>query len=182
MRLRAVLAVGLSVVACGGGGAPSDTDCVTPDSVAEQVVRASIVIVGTVTNWDGIAADLEVEEVWRGPSVPALVEVVPEPGRVFSEGTKYLAFPTDWPPPLGDARCSATTRWDDSLAAYRPTTVRAPAAAPIRDPDLPWEWVLLGAAIFGGLAMARHAARRWRHPEPSWDPDFLLEDERGVER
>jgi hypothetical protein len=175
MKWRGVLALGLVLAAC-AGAAVADTDCEDPDTVAERVRFFSIVLLGTVTDWDGTTAQFKIEEIWRGPDLPEEVEIVPEFGRAYTEGVRYLVFPTGSPSPLADARCSATTRWNDSLNEFRPERARVPGTAPAKDADLPWEWVIAAAVLAGGYGAIRHLLERGRHPEPVWNPDHRLDD------
>jgi len=135
-----------------------------------------MVLLGSVTDWDGTTAEFEIDEIWRGPDLPKEIEIIPEPGRAFTAGVDYLVFPADRPSPLTDRPCSATTRWSGELEQLRPSTARVPGTAPARDPDLPWEWVLAGAALAAVLLAGRRIAEKRRHPEPVWDPDYSLED------
>ncbi len=170
-----LVVLGLLLPACGGDAA--DTDCESPESAAERVRFASIVVLGTVTEWDGTTAQLKVEEIWRGPDMPEEVAIMPEPGRAYTTGVRYLLFPTGGPPQLADARCSATTRWDESLEELRPARTRAPRQLGPVDADLPWEWLVAAAALAGIAAAGRHVFEKRRHPEPVWNPDYRLEDE-----
>ena len=174
--LVSILAVGLLVAACGGSGVP-DTDCDDPPAVPDQVLFASIVLLGTVTDWDGTTAQFTIDEIWRGPDLPKEIEVVPEPGRAYTAGVRYLVFSTNSPSPLFDARCSATTRWNDSLKQYRPARTRLPRTAPTQDADLPWEWLIAAAILAGGYAGMRRLKQKRAHPEPEWNPDHTLDDE-----
>lgn len=176
MRWIALVVLVAAAAACGGAASIPDTNCADPESVAERVRFESIVIKGIVTAWDGTTADFTIEEIWRGPDLPEKVEIVAEAGRAYTAGEKYLVFPTDNPSPLADAPCSATTRWDESLAEYRPAGARVPGTAPAEDADLPWEWVLTVAALVAGFSGVRALLER-RHPEPEWNPDSSLTDE-----
>ena len=173
--LVSVLAAGLLFAACGDGGAP-DTDCEDPPAVSDRVLFASIILLGTVTDWDGTTARFKIEEIWRGPDLPEEIEIVPEPGRAYAAGVRYLAFPTNNPSPLFDERCSATIRWDESLEQYRPARTRALRTAPAEDADLPWEWLIAAAILAGGYMAVRHVAEKRAHPEPEWNPDHTLDD------
>ena len=175
MKWRGVLTLGLLLAACGDSVVP-DTDCESPETVADQVRFASIVILGSVTDWDGSTAQFEIDEIWRGPDLPEEIEIVPELGRAYTEGVRYLVFPTGSPSPLDDARCSATTRWDESLNEFRPERARVPGTAPAEDADLPWEWLIAAAVLAGGYSGIRHLLERRRHPEPVWNPDHRLDD------
>ncbi|MCP3977092.1 MAG: hypothetical protein GY720_21600 [bacterium] len=176
MKWMSLLVLALMAAACGGATPVSDSDCADPETVAERVRFESIVVKGVVTDWDGTTAQFTIEEIWRGPDLPEKVEIVPLEGRAFTTGERYLVFPTDNPSPLADAPCSATTRWDESLAEYRPATARVPGVAPAEDADLPWEWVLALAALAAGFLGTRRLIERRRHPEPEWNPDFRFDD------
>lgn len=151
-----------------------DTDCASPEVAAERVRFASIVLVGTVQTWDGTTAGFEIEEIWRGPTLPGEVEIVAESGRAYTEGARYLVFPTDSPSPMADARCSATIRWTDDLAELRPESARGPGVTPAQDADLPWEWIIGAVVLLGAVAGVRKLLDRREHPEPEWDPEFTF--------
>lgn len=145
--------------------------------MSERVRFASMVLLGTVNEFDGTTASFEIEEIWRGPDLPGTVDIVPEPGRAYTPGERYLVFPTGAPSPLADARCSATVRWTEELSEFRPATARAPGATPAEDADLPWEWVIGLAVIGAGFIGLRNIVERRRHPEPVWDPSYSLDQE-----
>ena len=113
------------------------------------------------------------------PDLPGEVEIIPEEGRAYTTGIRYLLFPTMAPSPLVDEPCSATVRWSEDLAELRPATARVPGASPAQDADLPWEWVIAAAVIVGAVGLARRLIDRRRHPEPDWNPDFTFESEDG---
>lgn len=173
----AALSLGLIVAGCGGTASTPDTDCESPDSAEDRVRFASIVLLGTITEWDGAEARLQIDEIWRGPDLPGEVVLIPEAGRTYTAGVRYLVFPTSSPSPLNDARCSATTRWRDELLALRPENARAPGSAPGQDADLPWEWVIAAAVGYAAFAGVRTIVTRRRHPTAAWNPDHTLEDE-----
>jgi hypothetical protein len=170
MKWRGVLAFGLLLVSCGAAAE-------NPAAVADQVRVASMVLLGTVTDWDGKIAQFTIDEIWRGPDLPEEIEIVPDLGRNYTAGVRYLAFPSDSPSPLTDARCSATSRWDESFAEFRPIRARLPRSAPARDADLPWEWIIAAATLAGGYGAVRHLLERQRHPEPVWNPDHRLDED-----
>lgn len=172
-----------TAAACGGAEV-TDTDCEDPELVEDRVRFASIVMLGTVTDWDGMQATFEVDEIWRGADTAAVVKIVSEPGRAFKAGERYLVFPsaTQDRAVFTDRPCSATVRWDESLAELRPQSVRPPIAAPAQDRDLPWEWLIAALALIGLVAAGRQLLERRRHPTPEWDPHYTLatEDEQDA--
>lgn len=176
MGRRFVLVLILLLAGCGNTEVP-DTDCPTPEPAAERVRFASLVLVGTAQSWDGTTAEFEIEEIWRGPDLPDEVEIVPEPGRAYTPGVRYLLFPSNSPSPLADARCSATVRWSEELADLRPLVTRTPGTAPAEDADLPWEWVIGFAAVAGLATATRKLLDRRRHPEPEWNPEFTFDQD-----
>ncbi len=144
-RLRAIVAV--SVVATAAlFAAPSIAvaDCMGPPAFDEAVKTADIILVGTVTEtingnrWATVA----VEEIWRGPDVPATLQIKGGPDanaassvdRAFEVGQRYVFFPyieADTEPlpgvaagGLADNSCTSTQIWDDSMAAFRPADAR----------------------------------------------------------
>ena len=172
--VRRFLLLLLFVVAC-GGEALLDTDCPDPLNFGDSIRFQSPLFVGTVRDWDGTQAEVEVEEVWRGPDLDREVVVVPEPGRRYDAGERYLFFPDNSRSPFTDPACSATTRLTDSVAELRPDSARLIMAIP---GDPPWGWILAiagaGVLLVIGWNITMRA-RRGRPPE--WDPDHRLADE-----
>ena len=143
-RLRALVA--LSIVATPAlFAAPSVAlaDCMAPPAFEEAVKTADIALVGTVTEtvngnrW----ATISVEEIWRGPDLPATLLLKGGPDanaassvdRSFEVGLRYVFFPyvADAEPlpgvaagGLADNSCTSTQAWDDSMAAFRPADAR----------------------------------------------------------
>lgn len=121
-------------------------DCMAPPPVEEAAKTAAIVFVGTVTettNRNSWAA-VTVEEVWRGPDLPASVVIKGGPegnaatsvDRTFEVGVRYLFFPygeEDNALPgrggLADNSCTNTTPWTEDMVALRPADVRQPIGA-----------------------------------------------------
>lgn len=169
-RLGTALSLG---VAFGLLAAPAVTlaDCMMPPPVAEALKNAEIVFVGTVTetsnrnSWATVA----VEEVWKGPDVPAVVLIKGGPGgnaatsvdRTFEAGVKYLFFPyignasdlpgrgVDAEVGLADNSCTNTTPWVPELADLRPADARAPIGA---TPEAS-EFDVMSIAIPAGVAL-----------------------------
>lgn len=147
----------LAATATLGTPAMALADCMMPPAVEEAAKTAEIVFLGTVveTTNRNSWAHVTVEEVWRGPDLPASVIVKGGPGgnaatsvdRTFEPGVRYLFFPYvgvepgreepggEQPLPglpgnldagLADNSCSSTTPWTDDMAALRPAEVRQP--------------------------------------------------------
>ena len=112
-------------------------DCMMPAPVQEAAQKAEVLFVGTVTEttkrntWASVA----VEEVWRGPDLPATVVVKGGSGgdgmssvdRSFQAGVKYLFFPyATEGGDLADNTCTNTVEWSPDLEGVRPASVRQP--------------------------------------------------------
>lgn len=136
LRLRALTFV-LGVLAL-GTATPADAlaSCVIGPPVAEAIAKGEIVFVGTVTATAerNLWATVAVEEVWKGPDLPAVVEVHGGQGgnvatsvdREFTAG-RYLFIPGGLEGQvIIDGACSPTVQWDDALAALRPADARPP--------------------------------------------------------
>jgi hypothetical protein len=115
-------------------------DCMMPAPVKEAAQTAEVVFIGTVTettnrdSWASVA----VEEIWRGPDLPATVVVKGGSGgdgissvdRSFQAGVKYLFFPyADEQGDLADNSCTNTIEWSADLAQVRPASVRQPVGS-----------------------------------------------------
>ena len=139
-RMRALLALSLLAVA-GLLASPGTAlaDCMPPPPIEVAVETAEIVFVGTVTEtaqgnrW----ANVQVEEIWRGPDLAASVLVKGGPAgnmatsvdRHFEAGVKYIFFPSVDAEQggLADNSCTNTQPWAEDMAELRPVGFRAPA-------------------------------------------------------
>jgi hypothetical protein len=138
-RIRALVA--LSLLAVGGLLASPGTalaDCMPPPPVEVAVETAEIVFVGTVTEtaqgnrW----ANVQVEEIWRGPELEATVVVKGGPegnmatsvDRHFEAGVKYLFFSyiDAEQGGLADNSCTNTQPWAEEMTKLRPADARTP--------------------------------------------------------
>ena len=176
MSGRLVLRVAAGVAALAFLLTPSVAlaDCMMPLPVKEAALKADILFVGTVTetthnnSWASVA----VEEVWRGPDLPAAVVVKGGPGgdaitsvdRSFQAGVKYLFFPyADEQGALADNSCTNTMEWSADLAQIRPAEVRQPLGTTEEAGgfDLGGVVAPLGVALLvaGGLLVAGLLAR-----------------------
>ena len=118
-------------------------DCMMPPPVQEAAATNDVVFVGTVTETSNQNrwASVNVEEIWRGPELPATVIVrggadagagggISSVDRTYQAGVKYLFFPyADDQGNLADNTCTNTVEWSADLAQIRPATVRQPAGA-----------------------------------------------------
>jgi hypothetical protein len=106
-----------------------------PPSVADQVSAAKVVFVGSViyTTDNNRTARVKVEAIWKGPRLPANVDVHGEaPGsgpfsgseadHQFQSGRQYLFFPLNDQPPFQDyGDCNISTQpYTTALAADAP--------------------------------------------------------------
>jgi hypothetical protein len=153
-------------------------------SMRAQVNAARVVFVGTVvyTSDQNRSARVRVESIWKGPSLPAYVEIQGEaPGswpfsgsegdHQFQAGQQYLFFPLNDRPPFQDyGDCNASTQvYSAALAAYAPADARAPNPATPTDLVLnfvdQYAWPLSTAALlvvaFASLVVIK---RRRRQP------------------
>jgi hypothetical protein len=140
--LVTLLASGLFVIE----GAGAQASCAAPPSLRDQVASAPVVFVGTVlfTSDNDRVARVKVESIWRGPEMPAYVDVHGSPvsglstassvDRKYSAGTTYLFVLFSADRPLQDNSCSATQVYTSELAAFAPADARSPAPATALDP------------------------------------------------
>ncbi|GAC1684160.1 MAG: hypothetical protein PVS2B1_03440 [Candidatus Dormibacteraceae bacterium] len=134
--LAALLAVGAFYVIGTAGAAAS---CVMPRPLPEAVASAPLVFVGPVVSTsDGDrVAHVKVESIWKGPGLPAHVDVHGSPvsgfGTASSVDRRYRAGERDLfvllsdQPPYQDNSCSATQPYTAQVAALAPADAKAPA-------------------------------------------------------
>ena len=145
--LPALLAVGAIYVIGTAGAAAS---CVMPRPLPESVATAPLVFVGTVVSTsDGDrVAHVKVESIWKGPNLPAYVDVHGSPvsgfGTASSVDRRYRAGERDLfvlfsdQPPYQDNSCSATQPYTAALAALAPSDARPPAPPTAREQIQIW--------------------------------------------
>jgi hypothetical protein len=138
---RALLVVILALGAITAGAAGAQASCAAPPSVRDQAASSPLVFVGTVTftSDNDRVARVKVESIWRGPELPAYVDVHGSPvsglstassvDRKYSAGTRYLFVLFSADRPLQDNSCSATQVYTSELAALAPADARQPAPA-----------------------------------------------------
>ena len=140
----------------------------------EHLARAGVVFVGTVMAVadEKRTATVAVEEIWRGPNLPAEVTVhgsfEPEAftsvDRTFEAGTRYLFGPAVADGRLQDDSCTATRPWTDELVDLRPTTVATPEPLPTRAQDegggtIPVALVVAAMVVLAGSSVMAFRSR-----------------------
>jgi len=142
LRVAPIVAL-LAVLAALSAPAAATASCMMPPALEEAVKSSDVVFVGTVTSTTNrnTWAEVQVDEIWRGPDLPARVVVKGGPegnavtsvDRSFEVGVKYLFVPYVDPnggPIAGqvlnlqDNSCSSTTPWTAELAPLRPADTR----------------------------------------------------------
>lgn len=119
--------------------------CAPPEPLERVVASSDVVLVGTVTavanndRW----ARVQVEEIWKGGPLEAIVEVHgggPDPNMMTSVDRTYV--PGRYLFTLGrngiellDNACSGTTVWSEDLARLRPADWLAPDQGTESEPE-----------------------------------------------
>jgi hypothetical protein len=110
-----------------------------PSSLRDQIASARLVFVGTVVSTsDGDRlARVKVESIWKGPDLPAYVDVHGSPvsgqsaassiDRHYRTGEQDLFVLFSESAPLQDNSCSATQAYTAEIAALAPADARLPA-------------------------------------------------------
>ena len=123
-------------------GRPALASCAELPDLETAFADAEVVFIGVVvelSNQDRTAV-MKVEQVWKGPQLPAVVTVhggPDDPGvitsvdRTFEIGT-YVVFPVNSSPPFEDNACTLTQRTSTALDVINPF-----AAEPPEDPNAP---------------------------------------------
>ena len=137
------LTLALLMLAGAGGAAAS---CVEPRPLPAVLDEAQSVFVGTVVfTWDGDRrARVHVESIWRGPVLPAYVEVHGSPAeggsmatsvdRTYKAGGRYLFALLGTTQPFSDNVCTATQPYTPALDAYAPANPQQPMSPTAIDP------------------------------------------------
>jgi hypothetical protein len=149
--------------------------CAEFPPIGQHLDQAEVVLVGTViavTNEERTAL-VAVEEIWRGPELPAEVRVYgaledlgfTSGDRYFEAGVRYLLAPSFSDGRLEDNACTATRQWSEDLAAYRPSTTATRLPAETESADglgaVPVAILVVGlaAAIVAGVSLAAFRSR-----------------------
>ncbi len=180
-----VLMVAVGALAVGASMDARASCAIQQPSAGEQLSAAHVVFVGTVvyTSDANRSARVKVESIWKGPGLPAYVDVRGEaPGsgltsaseadHTYQTGGRYLFAPLNSSSPFVDyGECGTLTQpYSDALAAYAPSDARGPAGVTTADlienlvgeywwPSLPLLAVVV-AAIVIAIAVARRRESR----------------------
>lgn len=174
--LAALLALGAFGV-IGTAGAQASCARLTSPSLQEHVAAAPLVFVGTVVSTsDGDrVARVRVESIWKGPDLPAYVDVHGSPAsgwgaatsvdRRFRAGERDLFVLFSDRPPYQDNNCSATQPYTAELGALAPDDARPPAPPAAGEQiqylvTLFWLPVVIAVLVVAGAALI--VRRRWR--------------------
>lgn len=137
--------------------------CAQPEPLDAVIAGSDVVLVGTVTaltnndRW----VKVQVEEIWKGGPLPAIVEVHGGPGdantfssvdRTYVPG-RYLFTVFRDGTNLADNACSGTTEWNEDLAAFRPADWLGPEQSGDPAPSGPDLGFLVPVAGVGILAL-----------------------------
>jgi hypothetical protein len=156
------------------GTAGAQASCAQMPSLQVAVASAPLVFVGTVVSTsDGDrVARVSVESIWKGPDLPAYVDVHGSPSsgsgaatsvdRRFRTGERELFVLFSDRAPYQDNSCSATQPYTEALSALAPDDAR-PAAPPTAGEELQylvslfWPPVLIALLV---VAVAAFIMRR----------------------
>jgi hypothetical protein len=162
------------------GGAGVQASCAQQPSLREQIAGSPMVFVGTVisTSDNDRVAHVSVESIWKGPVLPAYVDVHGSPvsglfsfssvDRTYRAGERDIFVLFSDQQPLQDNSCSATQPYTSEVAAFAPSNAKSPAplTAGEQIQNLVSEhWLALGIALviaagaFVGLRRLRLSRR-----------------------
>ncbi len=178
-----VLLVALIAFALGGaGGAQASCGVAgSPPTLGDQLGPAHVLVVGTViyTSNGNRTARVKVESIWKGPTLPAYVDVHGEaPGcglgcgssmdHSYSSGHRYLFAPLNDKPPFQDySECGGLTQpYSADLAAAAPADAKAPYPATPTDQvqnvlgQYWWPVTVVAVILLAVVAIARLRGRK----------------------
>lgn len=180
-----LLAVAFVLGAPGAVRASCGVSPAGPASLGQQLAGAPVVFVGKVvsTSDNNRSAHVSVESVWKGPDLPAHVDVHGEaPGsgpfsgseadHSYQPGRRYLFAPLNAQSPFEDyGECGILTQpYSADVAVYAPADARSPRPPTLAESidagvgQYPWTVaaVTLVALGFAAVLIARRQRRRWR--------------------
>jgi len=160
-----------------GGATTAHASCVQPRPLPDELSAAHVVFIGTVVSVSdgGRQARVRVESIWKGPALPAYVDVRGSPvsgpntatsvDRTYEPGRQYLFVPFNYSPPFEDNNCSATQPYTVGVAAYAPPDARAPHPATLADyaqnfVGRAWQTLVITAVVLVVVAAAVIVWRR----------------------
>ncbi|MFV1999866.1 MAG: hypothetical protein ACC654_05810, partial [Acidimicrobiia bacterium] len=117
---------------------PALASCAEIPDLETAFADAEVVFIGVVTELSNgnRTAQMQVEEVWKGPQLPDTVTVNGTPDlssaatsvdRTYELGT-YIVFPVNSTPPFEDNACTLTQRTSAALDVIAPDSVETPEA------------------------------------------------------
>lgn len=159
--------------------------------MVDQIRTASVAFVGSVnyTSDNNRTARVKVESIWKGPRLPAYVDVHGEaPGsgtfsaseadHQYQTGQRYLFLPLNAQPPFQDyGECSFSTQpYTVTLASYAPVDATAPDSPTIGDMfgNFAGQYstaLLIALVLVVGAALIAFLRRPRRVLPPLTDPD-----------
>ena len=159
------------------GNAVAQASCFMPQPIQDELRSAPVVFVGTVIYTSNLDrnARVRVESVWRGPALPAYVDISGSPAsspfqatdvdRKYQPGQRYLFVPSSDRPPFEDNDCTATQPYTADLAAYAPADARTPDPATADDyaqnfAGQYWLQLAVGAGVLLSAGLIGFAVRR----------------------
>jgi hypothetical protein len=151
---------------------PAEASCAIQPAFPAVLDSARVVFVGTVTSTSDRdrRATVRVETIWKGPDLPAVVEVFGSPvvgggaatsvDRSYQVGVRYLFVPTNDGPPFQDNACTPTRPYTPEVAAYIPADARqVQPASEDRSWFRFWPFLLIPVAV-AGLSISAFVIRR----------------------
>ncbi len=168
MKRWGMLLLTLAAVTVIGTPIAASASCAAPVPLPVAIAAAPTVFVGTVESLsnEGRVATVHVDDVWRGSSLPTVVQVVGTPDlnaaatsvdRTYRSGTQYLFAPTSGGPDrFQDDNCTATQPFAASLSALRPGNAPGPPTASQTPPseESGQAWVIAVLAVIVLLVVA----------------------------
>ncbi|GMQ98932.1 MAG: hypothetical protein BMS9Abin17_1470 [Acidimicrobiia bacterium] len=122
---------------------PALASCAEIPDLETAFADAEVVFIGVVTELSNgnRTAEMQVEEVWKGPALPETVTVNGTPDlssgatsvdRTYELGT-YIVFPVNSTSPFEDNACTLTQRTSAALDVIAPNSVETPEAVTTGD-------------------------------------------------
>jgi hypothetical protein len=157
--MAALLALGAFGVI---GTTAAQASCIQAPSLREQIAASPMVFVGTVmsTSDNDRVAHVSVESIWKGPVLPAYVDVHGSPvsgpftissvDRTYRAGERDIFVLFSDQQPLQDNSCSATQPYTSEVAAFAPSNAKSPAPLTVGEQIQNFageRWLAIGIAL-----------------------------------